>query len=147
LIHRDIKPENIMVYQVEGKWKVEIIDYDLSTEIKAKDANHLGTYQYKAPEMLLQLEYDESVDVYSAAMTVALLWQDREMTDMIFTNYNDLEKISEIRSRHAEAGIQFNVANKAVSKLLNQCAALDASKRPTIDDCIHQAERAYKQSL
>lgn len=145
LIHRDIKPENLRVYQENNSWKVEVIDYDLSTAINNKEDNHLGTLQFKAPEMLLTSDYDESIDIYSSALTVAFLWQDKEISEMILTHYNNPNKIREIREKHLNDGIQFDIANVAIGELLNDCAAKAAILRPNADECIARSTKAYQR--
>jgi serine/threonine protein kinase len=78
-IHRDIKPENMMAYQQDNHWVIEIIDYDYSTDMNNKDDSHPGTFEYAAPEMLAEQDYDHRVDIYSAAISVNDVWLGHEM--------------------------------------------------------------------
>lgn len=67
--HRDIKPENILVV---GRERLVICDLGISLDYeegpKTTDTNTLGTYKYKAPELLASNhEHDEKTDIWALA--------------------------------------------------------------------------------
>jgi len=63
-IHRDIKPSNILLGNKYAN-ECKLIDYGLSTNAKTSNDFNVVTLWYRAPEILLQLEYDSKVDVWS----------------------------------------------------------------------------------
>ena len=73
IIHRDIKPENVLITE-EGV--VKVTDFGLSALVphnKTLEAP-LGTVGYAAPEVLLSMPYDKSVDMWSlGAVTYVML--------------------------------------------------------------------------
>lgn len=73
IIHRDIKPENVLISE-EGV--VKITDFGLSALVPHTLTLEapLGTVGYAAPEVLLSLPYDKSVDLWSlGALTFVVL--------------------------------------------------------------------------
>lgn len=70
LIHRDLKPSNILL-TLSGK--VKIADFGLScfrqtSSEMYKMTGNTGSYRYMAPEIMLDKEYNSSVDMYSFGM-------------------------------------------------------------------------------
>lgn len=68
LIHCDLKPQNILV-DTSGKFKIRIADFGSSRpspQINLKGI-YLVTRYYRAPEILLSLPFDHSLDLWSAA--------------------------------------------------------------------------------
>ena len=64
IIHRDIKPENVLISE-EGV--VKLTDFGLSALVPHSQTLEapLGTVGYAAPEVLMSLPYDKSVDLWS----------------------------------------------------------------------------------
>ena len=64
LLHRDLKPENILLNK---NYTPKICDFGWSAEIKNDEARatFCGTYEYMAPEIFENEEYDTSVDIWS----------------------------------------------------------------------------------
>src|SRR3990167_2148587 len=79
LVHRDVKPENILVSKHAGRWYVYYIDYNLSRLIRLQDRKSCGTESYVAMEAMIG-DLDESSDIFSAGLIIALLWRDQEQT-------------------------------------------------------------------
>lgn len=64
LIHCDLKPENILL--TEGsKSSVKVIDFGSSCYKQNKIYSYIQSRFYRAPEILLGLEYSESIDIWS----------------------------------------------------------------------------------
>lgn len=77
IIHRDIKPENILVSSFDDLSKVKMADFGLSTKLDffyPKTAtSKCGTMLYMAPEILNNLSYTKSVDIWSCSIIMFYL--------------------------------------------------------------------------
>jgi len=65
IIYRDLKPENIML-TLEGN--IKIVDFGLSKQCKIqfdKAYTFAGTTEYLAPEIIMRLGHDQSVDLWT----------------------------------------------------------------------------------
>jgi serine/threonine protein kinase len=64
LVHRDLKPENILV---DEKDHVKLCDFGWCVDISASGnrVTFCGTYEYMAPEIIKEMPYDFSIDVWS----------------------------------------------------------------------------------
>ena len=78
LIHADLKPENIMLVN-PGKWpfRVKVIDFGSATYTKHVNnltSTYLQSRYYRAPEILLGLPFDNSIDIWSLGCVAAELY-------------------------------------------------------------------------
>jgi serine/threonine protein kinase len=63
LVHRDLKPENILV---DENGVVKLCDFGWCVDIsEGERSTFCGTYEYMAPELLKEIPYDFSIDVWS----------------------------------------------------------------------------------
>ena len=72
VVYRDLKPENILIDQ---QGYVRITDFGLSKIIYDNDNNvrkatFCGTLEYMAPEMMMNMSYDYSVDWFSFGLVL-----------------------------------------------------------------------------
>ena len=71
VFHRAIKPNNILL---DDNFNPKICDFGLAIMGQKKAKNQFGTRIYKAPEVLLNKEYDCSeIDIYSLGVTLFVL--------------------------------------------------------------------------
>ena len=72
IVHRDIKPENFLIYNVENRNKVKLIDFGFATYCKNGETmtEQLGTPQYAAPEIFLEKPYTNKVDLWSVGIVL-----------------------------------------------------------------------------
>ncbi|OMJ80699.1 hypothetical protein SteCoe_18997 [Stentor coeruleus] len=71
ILHCDLKPENIML--TETKVDVKIIDFGSGCFNKRKIFTYIQSRYYRAPEVILQIGYDEKIDIWSLGCIVAEL--------------------------------------------------------------------------
>lgn len=69
VIHRDIKPENIFVNQY-GNYKLGDFGIARKLEHLSSGLSAKGTWNYMAPEISRQENYDSTVDLYSAGLVL-----------------------------------------------------------------------------
>lgn len=63
LIHRDIKPENLLIDEEDN---IRLCDFGWCIEHEIGNRNTFcGTIEYMAPEVIKELPYDRSIDVWS----------------------------------------------------------------------------------
>uniref|UniRef100_A0A3B5ALX6 Protein kinase domain-containing protein n=1 Tax=Stegastes partitus TaxID=144197 RepID=A0A3B5ALX6_9TELE len=67
VVHMDLKPDNIMIVdRHQHPLKVKLIDFGLAHPVSAlKQGDSMGTLWYFAPEMLLGVPFDESIDMWA----------------------------------------------------------------------------------
>lgn len=70
IVHCDIKPENILLCP-EGKIKAKIIDFGSSCVIGEQKFEYIQSRYYRAPEVILGLEYGPPMDIWSFACIIA----------------------------------------------------------------------------
>ena len=76
VVYRDLKPENILIDQ---QGYLRLTDFGLSKVMTKQDlddsynyrkATFCGTLEYMAPEMMMNMEYDGSVDWFSFGLVL-----------------------------------------------------------------------------
>lgn len=76
VVHRDLKPENLLLsVDDKGKTTVKIADFGLSGLIDNTEdmKKFCGTEGYAAPEIVKNIDYDSSVDMWSLGVIVYIL--------------------------------------------------------------------------
>lgn len=71
IIHRDIKPENFLINDINGKYKIKLIDFGFA--IVLHDENEklyetVGSLPYVSPEMIYNKGYSFKTDIFSAGV-------------------------------------------------------------------------------
>uniref|UniRef100_A0A8R1DFH8 non-specific serine/threonine protein kinase n=1 Tax=Caenorhabditis japonica TaxID=281687 RepID=A0A8R1DFH8_CAEJA len=76
LIHADLKPENIMLVDPQQQpYRVKVIDFgSASHRSKAVTNTYLQSRYYRAPEIILGLPFNESIDMWSLGCVIAELF-------------------------------------------------------------------------
>uniref|UniRef100_A0A1A8E4W0 non-specific serine/threonine protein kinase n=4 Tax=Nothobranchius TaxID=28779 RepID=A0A1A8E4W0_NOTKA len=76
LIHADLKPENIMLVDpVRQPYRVKVIDFGSASHVsKAVCSTYLQSRYYRAPEIILGLQFCEAIDMWSLGCVMAELF-------------------------------------------------------------------------
>ena len=63
LVHRDLKPENLLL---DDSNNVKLCDFGWCVELNLGNrVTFCGTYEYMAPEIINELPYNNSIDIWS----------------------------------------------------------------------------------
>ena len=73
IIHCDLKPENILLSDPE-RGLVKIIDFGSSCFVTEKSYTYIQSRFYRAPEVILGMDYDQRIDVWSLGCIISELF-------------------------------------------------------------------------
>ncbi len=131
LIHRDLKPENILL---DKELNPKICDFGWTTKVQKNESRltFCGTYEYMAPEIFENDEYNKSVDIWSLGILLYEMFhlQSPFAGKSAFKIYRNIveEKISLKRNLDSDAV-------DLILKLLRN----DPKKRPNIQQLLKHA--------
>jgi len=115
VIHRDLKPANLLVNK---NCDLKVCDFGLArSEVEGEMTEYVVTRWYRAPELILTREYDNSIDIWSAGCIIAELLTQKP----IFKGNNfvdQLEKICALIGTPTEADMAHITYEKARAHLL-----------------------------
>lgn len=94
VIHRDLKPENIL-FSDDNNFSLKIGDFGLACipNINKKLTTYTVTRWYRAPELLLECHYNESIDIWSLGCILAELLLNGHVLFKGKNQYQQLEMI------------------------------------------------------
>uniref|UniRef100_A0A3P8RRR6 Protein kinase domain-containing protein n=1 Tax=Amphiprion percula TaxID=161767 RepID=A0A3P8RRR6_AMPPE len=110
IIHADLKPANVMVVnRHEQPPKVKLIDFGLARLVSAViQGEWMGTLHYSAPELLLGVPFNESVDMWALGLLMVKLATGCQLYPGK-TGYDVLRFIFEMQDKEL---VDFNELNK-----------------------------------
>ncbi|EEB08721.2 CMGC/DYRK/DYRK2 protein kinase Ppk5 [Schizosaccharomyces japonicus yFS275] len=73
IIHCDLKPENLLLCQ-PTRTRLKIIDFGSSCFVNGKVYNYLQSRFYRAPEIILGMPYNKSIDMWSFGCILAEMY-------------------------------------------------------------------------
>jgi dual specificity tyrosine-phosphorylation-regulated kinase 2/3/4 len=78
VIHCDLKPENILLKQPDRSG-IRVIDYGSSCYVNEKVYTYIQSRFYRAPEVILGLDYGLPIDMWSTGCILAELYTGRPL--------------------------------------------------------------------
>jgi len=88
VVHADIKPENIL-FTFQKSPVVKLIDFGISRYVAQIPTFYMQTRFYRAPEVVLELDYDTKIDVWASACVAVEIF----LGMPIFPAYNEYHLI------------------------------------------------------
>lgn len=73
LVHCDLKPENILI-QSFSECTIKVIDFGSACFITDELTSYVQSRSYRAPEVILGLQYDQKIDLWSLGCVLAELF-------------------------------------------------------------------------
>jgi tRNA A-37 threonylcarbamoyl transferase component Bud32 len=133
IVHRDIKCDNILI---SSNFVIKIGDFGLATKLPIKGVNGgvCGTASYVAPEILLNLPYDEKCDIYSFGIVLWMIMHEQ------LHPYNDMTDSDIIARVKKDVSFKPDIENSIGSTMKNlilSCLSRDPKKRPNCDQILN----------
>jgi hypothetical protein len=134
IVHRDIKTSNILL---DANLNAKVCDFGQSrlvaggaASIRAAMTSNIGTTQYMAPEVILDLPYNEACDIYSFGIVMYEIFYERPPFQEE-NNSDDSDQSTNVSSFGSMITLSIDVAQKG--------------RRPTIPVYSANDARAYTQ--
>lgn len=129
LIHRDIKPENILMVNEN---EVKLCDFGWCAEMTTKNrSTYCGTFEYMAPEIVNETNYDKSIDIWSLGILLYELIHGYSPFRPRKKGNAAKEVISNIKKHNLVFETQ---VSEDCEELIREMLEDDAKKRLKIDD-------------
>lgn len=129
IIHCDLKPENIMVAnKCEGF--VKLVDFGSSCKVGGQIYSYIQSRFYRAPEVILELNYSKPIDIWSLGCLLAEL----STCEPLFCGRNEFEQMAHIVQYFGIPPNHMITSSKKFSKFfkLNQFGFFDFAVDNTI---------------
>jgi len=133
-LHLDLKLGNLLVDQ---NWTVKVADFGLSKIVDEEDEDMelVGSPFYMAPEMLLQKEITEKVDIYSFGIVLWELYTQERPYNGLFENLEELIDAVTIDGERPEIPPQ---TPEALKQLITSCWDTDPAARPSFHEILRK---------
>lgn len=91
IVHCDLKPENIMLKD-ENRSGIKFVDFGSSCVNGEQFYKYVQSRYYRAPEVLLELDYGHPIDIWSLGCILAEL----HLGKPLFNGYNETDQVRKI---------------------------------------------------
>ena len=154
ILHRDLKLGNVLIkFTDETKMHFipKLADYGFSKELNIYNTRttHLGTPATMAPEIMMNMEYDDKSDLWSVAVMMYQLYY----KEIPYDGMTEQEILNKIRSQSKYKQPE----DEKFRDLINRILVLDPKKRMTWDEYfnhpfftgkdLHKREEVEKQNI
>ncbi|KAI9483006.1 MAG: kinase-like domain-containing protein [Benjaminiella poitrasii] len=139
-IHRDIKCENLLI-SFEGE--VKLADFGLTTTTKQTNSDRLGTAKWMAPEVVIEAEYNEKIDIWSLGITLI------EMLDRV-PPYYDIkcdEKVYRRIVHDPSPTFSYSYPSIYCTGLVAWLLEVESTNRPAAKDVIIELDEHIERGL
>jgi len=140
IIHRDLKPENLLMDEFGN---VKLCDFGLSAKKVSKELSTeaIGTPIYQAPEMMLEMNYTESVDIYAFAICMWEIYNAMAfLDDENFKAVQNYEDLLNFVARQKKRPTIHSGTPQGFKELLQQSWDSNPKKRPNCAQIIARLE-------
>jgi serine/threonine protein kinase len=130
VVHRDVKLQNILLKIENDKPHVKLGDFGISTSfnlVKLKSRDQVGTDIYQAPEIVLNQQYDEKVDIWAAGVVLYQL--------IMLKN----PFVGDLKTAITHKQYKRSNASKGMNDLIDVVFTVDPTLRPTTKDILEIA--------
>ena len=134
IMHRDLKPENLLCEQTEdGNIVIKLTDFGFATHFSQDrvESLSLGSPLYMAPELCLEQEYDNKVDVWAVGVILFVLLTGSPP----FKGRTKKEIYGKICKGEPQWDKLAN-ASRSVRHVIEACLKKKAEDRPSMDELL-----------
>jgi serine/threonine protein kinase len=143
LIHTDIKPKNLMI---TSKDLVKIVDFGQATTPGRSKGRVQGTFEFMAPEQILDEVLDERTDVFNLAATMYFMLSGRHIPPMVAATLGKVDFVPSRRLRPGSiAELNPNVTPKLDHLLRRSCSRVREDRPPSMRNFIGEFEAAIAE--
>eukprot|EP01134_Creolimax_fragrantissima_P001511 CFRG1511T1 len=134
ITHRDLKTENFLLTENN---RLKLTDFGLSRRTPSRSddrVSYCGTDSYMAPELLMCMDFDDRVDVFSFGMVLLELIFQKTHSDANHLLDRDFRTLG-----LKEQDIQTNIpadCPRELSSLALRCCAVDQEERPRFKEIV-----------
>uniref|UniRef100_A0A671YFE2 Protein kinase domain-containing protein n=1 Tax=Sparus aurata TaxID=8175 RepID=A0A671YFE2_SPAAU len=134
IVHADLKPENVMVVDsTQQQIRVRLIDFGLAHPRFGTDPGAcVQTTWYRAPEVIIQLPFDEAIDMWSLGLTIVEMATGYPMYPGD-TEYDVLRYIVETQGQPPDHMLDSGVCTKYYFQLIVSDTEDPSDKRLLLD--------------
>jgi len=130
IIHRDLKPDNILIADsnvAESEIEVKINDFGFSKVLGENEKTNegYGSYAFLAPEIIIRLPYNNTIDIWSLGITIYFM----VAGELPFQGLSKDELFKNICLKDLIFAPKFKIYSMDMLSLIYHCLAKDSEKR------------------
>lgn len=135
ILHRDLKSMNVLLTKY---WQVKIADFGNTKFLQNQMTKQKGTFQWMAPEVILNTKYTEKADVFSFGIIMSELMSRTPP----YYGVNKNQVAQQVASNQNFRPVIPNTCPKDWSNLMKRCWDMNPIKRPNFNEIIDLLTKA-----